>query len=69
MCGTGMSQTVTLWEGWAHVFVAVEDANSEIVGIHVARSANRFEALGPPAGGASAFRLHCARRGAWAHAG
>ena len=31
----------------AYVFVAVEHANSEIVGIHAARSANRFEALEP----------------------
>ena len=41
--GTGMS----LEEGRADVFVAVEHANSEIVGIHAARSANRFEALEP----------------------
>jgi putative transposase len=34
-------------EGRAYVFVAVEHANSEIVGIHAARSANRFEALEP----------------------
>jgi putative transposase len=45
--GTDMSQTVTLEEGRAYVFVAVEHANSEIVGIHAARSANRFEALEP----------------------
>ena len=42
-----MSQTVTLEEGRAYVFVAVEHANSEIIGIHAARSANRFEALEP----------------------
>ena len=30
-----------------YVFVAVEHANSEVVGIHAARSANRFEALEP----------------------
>ncbi len=47
MWGTDMSQTVTLAEGRAYVFVAVEHANSEIVGIHAARSANRFEALEP----------------------
>ena len=33
--------------GRAYVFVAVEHANSEVVGIHAARSANRFEALEP----------------------
>jgi putative transposase len=47
MWGTDMSQTVTLDEGRAYVFVAVEHANSEVVGIHAARSANRFEALEP----------------------
>ena len=45
MWGTDMSQTFTLEEGRAYVFVAVEHANSEIIGIHAARSANRFEAL------------------------
>jgi transposase InsO family protein len=47
MWGTDMSQAVTLEEGRAYVFVAVEHANSEIIGIHAARSANRFEALEP----------------------
>ena len=47
MWGTDMSQTFTLEEGRAYVFVAVEHANSEIIGIHAARSANRFEALEP----------------------
>src|SRR3974390_2897669 len=47
MWGTDMTQTVTTDEGKAYVFVAVEHANSEIVGIHAARSANRFEPLDP----------------------
>lgn len=47
MWGTDMTQTITTSEGKAYVFVAVEHANSEIVGIHAARSANRFEALEP----------------------
>ena len=47
MWGTDMTQTVTIGEGRAYVFVAVEHANSEVVGIHAARSANRFEALEP----------------------
>ena len=34
MWGTDMSQTVTLAEGVAHVFVAVDHCNSECVGIH-----------------------------------
>jgi transposase InsO family protein len=47
MWGTDMTQTITIREGRANVFVAVEHANSEVVGIHAARSANRFEALEP----------------------
>jgi transposase InsO family protein len=47
MWGTDMTQTITVEEGRAYVFVAVEHANSEIVGIHASRSANRFEALEP----------------------
>jgi hypothetical protein len=43
MRGTDMS----LEEGRANVFIAVEHANSEIVGIDAARSGNRFEALEP----------------------
>jgi len=58
-----MSQTVTLVEGRAYVFVAVEHANSEIVDIHAARSANRFEALEPVRQGV--LRRHRARRGSW----
>lgn len=47
MWGTDMTQTVTVRQGRAYVFVAVEHANSEVVGIHAAPSANRFEALEP----------------------
>src|SRR5258705_2143440 len=47
MWGTDMTQTITVGEGPAYVFVAVEHANSEVVGIHAARSAHRFEALEP----------------------
>ena len=35
MWGTDMTQTITIREGRANVFVAVEHANSEVVGIHV----------------------------------
>jgi transposase InsO family protein len=45
--GTDMSQSVTLAEGVAHVFVAVDHCNSECVGIHADKSANRFQALEP----------------------
>ena len=47
MSGTDMTQTITIGEGRAYVFVAVEHANLEVVGIHAARWANRFEALEP----------------------
>ena len=47
MWGRDMTQTITIREGRANVFVAVEHANSEVVGIHASRSANRFEALEP----------------------
>ena len=47
MWGTDMSQSVTLAEGVAHVFVAVDHCNSECVGIHADKSANRFQALEP----------------------
>ena len=68
MWGTDMSQTVTLEERRHVLFVAVEHANSEIVGIHAARSANRFEALEPVRQGVPVLRLHRARRSAWAQA-
>ncbi|WP_363351837.1 hypothetical protein [Methylocystis echinoides] len=42
--GTDMRQTVTTDEGKAYVFAAVEHANSEVVGVRAAKSANRFEA-------------------------
>ena len=45
--GLPFSALTTTQEGRAYVFVAVEHANSEIIGIHAARSANRFEALEP----------------------
>ena len=47
MWGTDMTEAVTAEDGVARVFVAVDHANSEVVGIHAARSGNRFEALEP----------------------
>ena len=38
--GTDMTQTITVGEGRANVFVAVEHVNSAVVGIHAPRSAN-----------------------------
>src|SRR5688500_6670962 len=47
MWGTDMTETVTVEDGAARVFVAVDHANSEAVGVHASRSGNRFEALEP----------------------
>jgi transposase InsO family protein len=47
MWGTDMTETVTLAEGRARVFVAVDHCSGECVGSHAARSGNRFEALEP----------------------
>ena len=47
MWGTGMTETVTLTEGRARVFVAVGHCSGECVGSHAAASGNRFEALEP----------------------
>jgi putative transposase len=45
--GTDMTETVTVREGRARVFVAVDHCSGECVGSHAARSGNRFEALEP----------------------
>src|SRR3569833_2174967 len=45
--GADMTETVTLREGRARVFVAVDHCSGECVGSHAARSGNRFEALEP----------------------
>jgi len=69
MWGTDMTQTITVGEGRAYVFVAVEHANSEVVGMHAARSANRFEGAGADTpGGASVLWSHRPRRSAWIEA-
>ncbi len=47
MWGTDMTETVTLKDGRARVFVAVDHCSGECVGSHAARSGNRFEALEP----------------------
>jgi len=47
MWGTDMTTTVTVSEGGASVFVAVDHCTAECVGIHAAKSGNRFEALEP----------------------
>jgi putative transposase len=47
MWGTDMTETVTLAEGKARVFVAVDHCSGECVGSHAAASGDRFEALEP----------------------
>jgi transposase InsO family protein len=47
MWGTDMTETVTLREGRARVFIAVDHCSGECVGSHAARSGNCFEALEP----------------------
>ncbi len=47
MWGTDMPETVTLRQGRARVFVAVDHCSGECVGSHAARSGSRFEALEP----------------------
>ncbi len=47
MWGTDMTETITGAEGVARVFIAVDHANSEVVGIHASKSGNRFQALEP----------------------
>ena len=70
MWGTDMSQTVTIEEVAGSCFRRCRTREPEIIiGIHAARSANRFEALEPVRQGVySVLRLHRARRGAWAQA-
>ena len=47
MWGTDMTATVTVGEGAACVFVAVDHCTTECIGLHAAKSGNRFEALEP----------------------
>ena len=47
MWGTAMTATVTVGEGAAGVFVAVDHCTTECIGLHAAKSGNRFEALAP----------------------
>lgn len=47
MWGSDATQTMTLKEGNATIFVAVDHCTAECVGIHAAKNGNRFEALEP----------------------
>ena len=47
MWGADMTTTVTVSEGAPCVFVAVDHCTTECIGLHAAKSGNRFEALDP----------------------
>ena len=47
MWGTDMTATVTVGEGTAYVFVAVDHCTAECIGLHAAKRGTRFEALEP----------------------
>ena len=47
MGGTDMTATMTVGEGAAFVFVAVDHCTTECIGLHAAPRGNRFEALEP----------------------
>jgi putative transposase len=47
MWGTDMTTTVTVGEGQAFVFVAVDHCTTECIGLHASRRGSRFEALEP----------------------
>jgi transposase InsO family protein len=45
--GTDMTTTVTTEQGQAFVFIAIEHCTGECIGLHAAKSGDRFEALEP----------------------
>lgn len=45
--GTDLTSTLTTEEGQAAVFVAIDHATAELVGVHAAKRATRYEALEP----------------------
>ena len=47
MWGTDMTATVTVAEGAAFVFVAVDHCATACIGLHAAKRGTRFEALEP----------------------
>ena len=47
MWGTDMSETRTLEQGRAYVFISIDHCTSEVVGIHASATPNRWEALEP----------------------
>ena len=60
-CGDAMTATVTIGEGSAFVFVAVDHCTTECIGLHAAKSGSRFEALEPIRQGVTkAWPMGCA---------
>jgi putative transposase len=47
MWGTDLTTTMTLEDGQVAVFIAIDHATAELVGIHAAKRATRYEALEP----------------------
>lgn len=47
MWGTDMTETITLVDGRAYVFISVDHCTGELIGVHAARNPNRWEALEP----------------------
>jgi len=45
--GTDLTTTVTLDDGQVAVFIAIDHATAELVGVHAAKRATRYEALEP----------------------
>ena len=67
MWGTDMTSTVTVGEGAACVFVAVDHCTAECIGLHAAKRGTRFEALEPiRQGGPRTLRPHRRRGRRWA---
>jgi transposase InsO family protein len=47
MWGTDMTTTLTVGEGTASIFFAIDHCSLELVGVHAAKCATRFEAIEP----------------------
>ena len=69
MWGTDMTATVTVAEGPAFVFVAVDHCTAECIGLHAAKRGDPLRGPGAdPAGHPRTLRGHRRRRGPWAAA-
>ena len=68
MWGTDMTQTITIREGRANVFVAVEHANSEVDGIHASGRPIASRPWSRSGRACTVLRSHRAQGGAWIEA-